>query len=413
MIQGDNHLDRAGAPRRSPAVLAKGLSVTESALLSLVGLIYQSADDPKHWDAFLKALNPVIKGQTTVLVTESFATRTAKVSAAVEVDTSYWGDYENHYARVNPYYLGAAPHLMQEGRVMPGQLACSASNFERSEYYNDYLSKLNLFHAFGAIIERRGDTVSVLTSLRPRDQGAWDSELQPIFDVLLPHMRRALQWNRQSLVHEARARESETLLNATGYAAILLDRRGRIVSMTTEAERTLAKRDPLYAENGMLRTVDRQQAAALEQLIDRGTAVALGESSDRLVGLSLHRDLGRPPLQVVALPLPRAEGSPATRFPGAPSQAIIAILLRPEGTVARLDEQLLRDLVGLTRAESEVAAALALGLDVKGIAVHLGITVGTTRWHLKQMFARTGARSQADLTRILLSSLAGVRDTQA
>jgi hypothetical protein len=154
--------------------------VIESAMLSLVGLIYQAADDPRHWNAVLTALNPLIKGHTTVLVTESFSTRAAKVSAAIEVDTSYWSDYENHYARVNPYYLGAAEHLMQEGRVMPGQLACPASEFERCEYYNDYLSKLNLFHAFGAIVERRGDTESVLTSLRPRSDGPWNAELQPI-----------------------------------------------------------------------------------------------------------------------------------------------------------------------------------------------------------------------------------------
>jgi DNA-binding CsgD family transcriptional regulator len=67
-----------------------------------------------------------------------------------------------------------------------------------------------------------------------------------------------------------------------------------------------------------------------------------------------------------------------------------------------LDERLL----GFTGVESEVAAALALGLDVKEIAAHLGITPGTTRWHPKQMFARTGTRSQADLTRVLVGSLA-------
>ena len=65
----------------------------------------------------------------------------------------------------------------------------------------------------------------------------------------------------------------------------------------------------------------------------------------------------------------------------------------------------LRGLFGLTRAQARLALLLFDGKSVKEAAADLGITEGSARQYLKQVFRKTGARRQADLVRIMIRAL--------
>jgi len=66
----------------------------------------------------------------------------------------------------------------------------------------------------------------------------------------------------------------------------------------------------------------------------------------------------------------------------------------------------LRRLFGLTPAVSKLAAALAAGRTIADHAEEARITQGTARWHMKELFARTGTSRQAELVRLLLGGIA-------
>jgi len=66
----------------------------------------------------------------------------------------------------------------------------------------------------------------------------------------------------------------------------------------------------------------------------------------------------------------------------------------------------LRTLFGMTEAEARLAVCLADGEPLQGAAEHLGITYGTARSRLTQLFEKTGTRSQSELIRLLLTVLA-------
>lgn len=69
----------------------------------------------------------------------------------------------------------------------------------------------------------------------------------------------------------------------------------------------------------------------------------------------------------------------------------------------------LRQLLGLTPALARLAAALAAGETVAEQAEKAGVTQGTARNQLKELFARTGTQRQAELVRVLLSGVAQLR----
>lgn len=71
-------------------------------------------------------------------------------------------------------------------------------------------------------------------------------------------------------------------------------------------------------------------------------------------------------------------------------------------------EDVLQKLFAMTAAEARVAHSIAAGDKLEEIAGKTGVTVGTVRFHLKGVFAKTGLVRQADLVG-LLSGLSVLR----
>ena len=67
-----------------------------------------------------------------------------------------------------------------------------------------------------------------------------------------------------------------------------------------------------------------------------------------------------------------------------------------------INPQFVAERLGLTPAESRVAAALAEGDTTRDIAEALGRTVGTIRYQYKQIYRKLKISTQAQLVRVVL-----------
>lgn len=76
---------------------------------------------------------------------------------------------------------------------------------------------------------------------------------------------------------------------------------------------------------------------------------------------------------------------------------------RPLGPGA---EPLIAATLGLSKREAALAALLADGLGLIEAGQQLGLSAETTRSYSKRIYAKTGAKGQADLVRLVLSGLA-------
>ena len=81
-----------------------------------------------------------------------------------------------------------------------------------------------------------------------------------------------------------------------------------------------------------------------------------------------------------------------------PAALVLAIEPRDQG---RIDRQVLRTKLGLSAAESEVAALVAEGKSIREVRGAIGRGEHTVRWHIKQAYAKLGVSRQAELTRIV------------
>ena len=112
-----------------------------------------------------------------------------------------------------------------------------------------------------------------------------------------------------------------------------------------------------------------------------GTAVAVARAS------------GRPPVLFEYLsPLTSAAGS-----------AMHLLSMLDTGQPPSVDADRLALAFGLTRAEARLMAALADGQTMQAVAHRQGVTVATVRTHLESVYAKTGARRQAQVVRLAMA----------
>jgi len=140
-------------------------------------------------------------------------------------------------------------------------------------------------------------------------------------------------------------------------------------------------------------TADR----ALRHALAAALRCARGEADAAPVAVAVPRASLERPYEVLIAPLAVAAvavGAGGSRRPD-PDQRSRA---HPEPP-----PRLLAGLYGLTAAEARVAAALAAGHTLGRIAEASGYTREAARWHLKQIFQKTGTHRQAQLVKLLRS----------
>ena len=111
-------------------------------------------------------------------------------------------------------------------------------------------------------------------------------------------------------------------------------------------------------------------------------------------------DATRPPLYLLLKPI--HDGSAE---PGVPA-AGVALFISTDHLHRSITIEPFARLHGLSPAELELVAELLDGVSIVEASGALGISENTARAQLRSVFNKTGAHRQADLTRMVLTSLA-------
>jgi len=227
---------------------------------------------------------------------------------------------------------------------------------------------------------------------------------------LVPHLSHAIDLTLLASRLEAKQRQLDQLLASMTGAAILLDRQGRILQMTSAAETLLGERDGLLLiKNGhvTLGAQGRHDSMRLAASIKQALAVAAahGEPQQQLDPmLQIKRPSGRRALLVQVMPLPAPSFSPWCAVDG--GARILVQIVDPQASADAQAERL-RLPMGLTAAETRVAALLGSGLGLTEAAAALGVSRNTVKTQARQVFAKVGVHSAAALARLMASIPAG------
>lgn len=281
-----------------------------------------------------------------------------------------------------------------------------APTFERSEIYNDFLSKNGVRYTLFGNFTAGPNLLAAQAFLRRKSAGAFDAADIARVDAVMPHIRRVARLRQ--LVTSMRS-EIDDLGHALDLAPAplaVLDGSGRVICANAAAKQLLDERDGLRVERSSLTASRPSDQRALAASIAKA-AISADAGSRRparahaVSTVAIARSDGVS-LGAVFFAL-RPES--ALRGPGSRSARVLAVFHDPRRLV-RLRSDLVAELHGLTATEAALATALAEGRTLTEFAIERGCTEQTARTHMKRVFEKTGTNRQADLVRIILTGAA-------
>ena len=359
----------------------------------VVGDLYSAAADPAAAERLADGIARLVNGTSAVLwtvdATGAVADRMLTTLPAEAVDL-----YAGHYHAHDPW----APTIWQKpsGIAVRGSDLIDDAALERSAYYNEFGKQLGTFHVAGAMLplgRSAGQTVGLVSVLRPRGGCGFDSDEIGRLNRLLPHIRRALQLRAQvsDVAVAVEAASAHAVLEAFGTVAAVLDGHGRVLLANAMADQLDGGGVGLSLRRPADGTIGVRVPAETKRLHAAVADAAQGGPGGALL---LHLLPGAVLAMVSPLPASLRERIGQER-----RRALL--LLRPlydEGGDLKLRRRLA--MFRLTPAETEVAAALCGGATPQEIARARQVRVSTVRTLLQRAQDKLDAANLRDLVRL-------------
>lgn len=270
----------------------------------------------------------------------------------------------------------------------------SAGNRDLAELHRR-LANIGLGSFLSAGIPLSNESVLVLALHRDIDDRNDFTETDELYlAALMPHLRQAMALSQRIDRLQRHAADLEQAADHIRCGIVLCDEHAGLGWCNHAARQLLIQRACVWVKHGRLTAVTQQGTQTLRRLIaDTCQADAAHRPQPYLL---LNSPSGHAMLQILALPLQPAAG---TRR---------AMLLVGDPSVSPLlPTEVIAHLFGLSPTESKLTAAMCRGMTVNEYAAAHGVSAGTARYQLKQIFAKTQTSRQADLVMRVCLSVAG------
>jgi DNA-binding CsgD family transcriptional regulator len=223
-----------------------------------------------------------------------------------------------------------------------------------------------------------------------RNEGEFPPSADALIQALVPALRAAIAARIALERERTGAAVASEAIRRMNFGWITLDAEGRILDADSHGARLLEGGAMLLRGRG-------GRLTARDPQVSREIAAAIRNPGERPRAIVLHRE---PWLDMLLVPanLRQAAG---------PAPALVAYVHSDSWSSADRCEQL-GELFDLIPCEARLALALSRGMSLAEAADELGLTVESARTYSKRIYAKTGARGQADLVRFIHRSVLAI-----
>lgn len=387
------------------------MSNAELAQLSeLIGLIYEGATDPNHWNKTLPAIAEWVGAPRGLLFTPLNSPKDGGFyfnHALPEHVMQLWGTkYQPH----DIWAIRAVErNLMFEGNVINGDEIVPFEELITTAFYRDFLSSHDVAHILSGIVFGVGPVQQfppvVCTLHCGLREGAFSPDQHERLKLLIPHLSRSLGVMMRLKDMELKIASSLSALDRLTAGVLLFDVHGAVSFANRAALRILEEEDGLQLRHltgsstlGEVVAEDTRTHAALAKAISGAVSPDIMCTEHFSRAVLVRRPSGREDYTVnfssLAAQNEFGTGSDAPR-----AIAFISDNAEP----IRLDAELLRRTYGLTPAEIRLTELMAECLTANEAADRLGVSSETIRTHLKNIYGKTNTNSRAKLMRLIMS----------
>ncbi|MGZ9033510.1 MAG: helix-turn-helix transcriptional regulator [Rhodospirillales bacterium] len=305
-------------------------------------------------------------------------------------DRDYLENYLETDVRVPRVNRAARCTILDDRQLM------SADELRQSAFHHEFLPRYDLGYLAHVNLARSPRFTTIVTCAQASRRGEFSEEQIGTLATYIPHFEQSCDLYLRLRELGGYAALMAATFDSLPSAGLVLDAGAGVIFLNALARDILADRDGLIIRDGRLEATDlgaaRVLRAALARASGQGLVIPMNEGSMSIIG----RPSGRPGYRLEARPLPLSSG-----FRQETTAALVFVLIHDPVRMARTAERRLRRQYGLTPAETALALAVASGAALRDYADERGVTVGTVRFQMKQVLAKTECRRQADLVRLV------------
>jgi DNA-binding CsgD family transcriptional regulator len=348
----------------------------------LIEMIYAAMLGEASWQAFINRLNDVFPDAFSTLFFHNMNRNTGGITLISSGADSVLPDYSEYYSKINPWMQRVATTPIGVGVI--GEQIVERQDFNKSEYYNDFLNRNGMETGVGVTLFRDEGCYFLLSILTGDKETDRNLERAQLLGRLAPHLQRAFRYYRSDQFQTPALSFGEAVGSAVDVATIVVDDRLRVRNASAAAQKHLSDGDLVGLDPlGRLRFNNPTQHGLLCGMLDYGPQAS--RTAKFFAG-------------AYEISLVRIGQNSNIEFFTGPSVAIL--IRRMNSTALTTAEEAMTEAYSLTPAERRVLAGILTGHRIKDIAASHEIGLETVRSQLKSIYLKTSVNSQAGLVRL-------------
>ncbi len=369
----------------------------ETQFLDIVEKFYAAALDDNQWACALDGMADIFGA-----VGGSFEFIDKRTSKPIFLDVGTRLNTEGVCDEYIQYYGAISPRVqsciaLPTSSIMYDHAIISEAEMDRDEYYAEMNRTNGLRYFVSGHVLHTSSHMAVLAAQRSPGQGhVSDVEVQTM-SRLLPHVQQAIDIKFRLAEARAESMSSFAAFEFLREGCIFIDHAGDVLHTNGQASKILLSGDGMALDQKKISFSDAAAASAYGKAL-RSLVREEGDDVDMAArDFRARRPSGENPYFIGIRQTPSSE-----EINPFASHSVAVIFIRDPSQHARLDEQVLRQIFGLTDAETELAGHLDRGLSLREIARSREVSITTIRSQLYTLMGKVAVNRQTDLVRLLM-----------
>lgn len=362
---------------------------------SIVHGIYTAATDPEYWPAVLDTMSDYMGAVGANFHILNGQEHFGELSLTNYVDAHDMARWNAEIAPICPWN-----ECLMDKKVGEAYLShemVPERQFLASQAYQEFYHRQGCFYTVGSFFAKHDNKIGVIGMNRTREGGRFGVEDVFKLQQFIPHMNRAFLIQEQIASLEQELATASGALNQMASGMALVNEEGGVI-FANRAMRAYVE-SKLFALRGKKILLPAPWQAQLEALIYG--CLRAGKSGGSAGG-------------GLSVPVERANGPSTLYFSVFPyresilqyaemAQRARAIVYVSEAEPLGVPREVLEGMFGLSERESTVLDLLLRDFTLDEISDALEVGKETTRFHLKNLFSKTGTKRQAQLINLCRS----------
>jgi DNA-binding CsgD family transcriptional regulator len=368
---------------------------TEDDLLATIEAVHAAGLDASLWPKALAAVAATMGCSAAMF--EVFDKRAAchrewhgcGVPPASEIT------YFEHYIADNPRWLFMP--RQRTGDISWDYQFIDERGMNEAPFYAELLAQMDLRYFMSGVLVATPDDYACISVQRASRHGHVQQNEIGLMGRLLPHVKQAFDVSRRLKGASEAGKSFERAFDWIADGVAFVSATGAVVYSNEALQAIVRRNDIVRLRKGTIEFLAVDARARFDMALDAVRRQRAGEPAvSALTDFPVRREADAPPYLVSIRPLARLsrEGQSSVR-----AEAIVFI--RDPLKRGSAAGQMLREIFGLTEAETSVALALHSGIPLDQYARNNTVSLNTVYTHLRRVREKTGCHSIADLVRKL------------